>query len=385
MDAFLVRMPSGSRYWTVIDAQLQLMPTADRYLRDLRFGRNRAELTTKTYAGGIALFLRWCMRTGRDWQTAASDFGLFIVWLKHSPARPSQVVVPGPGGVPVRRERRINGVLTGVRGFLRHAVSAKEAPGWVLEQLYELATTQDLPLEAQGENGSIRQRLSARHRLQEPGNEVDRATDEEIVRLLFACLSARDRLMILLMARVGLRVGQLTGLRRSDVHLLMNSLALGCQIEGPHVHVVRRQNSNGAWSKRRDSIWLPADFLVVQAFDQYAVERHERLGNDGNDFLLVNLFRPPLGSPVTPDAVGELVERLVRRAGIERELTPHMLRKAFGSNIVDAGGTQDEVQWLLGQKHPNSSQPYLRPAAKRLRAAVNRVPSPREHDKKEGQ
>lgn len=51
----------------------------------------------------------------------------------------------------------------------------------------------------------------------------------------------------------------------------------------------------------------------------------------------MNLFRPPLGSPVTPDAAGELVERLARRADLERHLTPHMLRQAFGSNVADAG------------------------------------------------
>ncbi|WP_203218562.1 hypothetical protein [Saccharopolyspora spinosa] len=70
MRAFRVRMPSGSRYWTVIDDGLNVEPVADRFLRELRFGRDRAESTTKAYAGGIALFLRWCVRTGRDWTTA---------------------------------------------------------------------------------------------------------------------------------------------------------------------------------------------------------------------------------------------------------------------------------------------------------------------------
>jgi hypothetical protein len=44
---------------------------------------------------------------------------------------------------------------------------------------------------------------------------------------------------------------------------------------------------------------------------------------------------------------------------------------------VDAGGTLDEVQALLGQKNPASPRPYLHPDRSRLRAAVERVPSPR--------
>jgi hypothetical protein len=187
-------------------------------------------------------------------------------------------------------------------------VTAKAAPGWVLGQIYEIAGTQDLPPEAQGEDTGIGYRPGARHRLQEPEIEVNRASDEDIVALLHACRSARDRLIVLLMARVGLRVGQLAGLRRCDAHLMVDSRILGCDVEGPHLHVVRRQNPNAAWSRSRSSVWFPVDFLVVQAFDQYVYERHELLGNDSSDFLLVNLFPPPAaGSPVTPDAVGELL------------------------------------------------------------------------------
>ena len=86
MRAFRVQMPSGSRYWTVLDDEMDVVPTADRYLRELRFGRDRAELTTKKYADGIALFLRWCTATGRDWREAAADIGLFMTWLKYVPA-----------------------------------------------------------------------------------------------------------------------------------------------------------------------------------------------------------------------------------------------------------------------------------------------------------
>ena len=52
-------------------------------------------------------------------------------------------------------------------------------------------------------------RMRARHRLHEPETTVDRASDAEIVALLRACRSARDRLIVLLMARAGLRRGEL--------------------------------------------------------------------------------------------------------------------------------------------------------------------------------
>ena len=68
MRAFPVRLPSGVRYWTVLDEDLSVVPVADSFLRQVRFGRDGAESTTRAYAGGIALFLRWCGRTGRTWE-----------------------------------------------------------------------------------------------------------------------------------------------------------------------------------------------------------------------------------------------------------------------------------------------------------------------------
>ena len=78
-----------------------------------------------------------------------------------------------------------------------------------------------------------------------------------------------------------------------------------------------------------------------------------------------------------PDAVNELVAACSRRAGIEH-VTPHQLRHAFGSNLVDAGGGLDEVAELDGSRSMSSSQVYLHPDPARLREAVDRVPSPRE-------
>ncbi|MFI2259212.1 tyrosine-type recombinase/integrase [Streptomyces tubercidicus] len=386
MRAFPVVLPSGQKYWTIVDDDLEVVPLADHWLRNLRFGRDRAELTTKSYAGGAALYLRWCKAAGRRWPEAGRDLGLFMVWLKYTQARPAgavPVVQPGPGGVPVRGERRINRVLVAVRGLLSYAVSAGEAPRGVLGQIYELADTRDLPAEAQGEDGGLFYRLRPVHRLKEPVAEVDRAADAELVAMFGACRNARDRLIVLLLSRVGLRRGQAAGLRRGDVHLLPDSRVLGCEYPGAHVHVRRRENVNGAWSKSRHAWVAPLDFLTVSAFDLYYEERHRLLGDGGSDFLLVNLFRAPVGVPMSPEAIGELCERLGARAGLDRRVGPHMARRAFGSNVADAGGSPDEVQALLGQRSPDSSGPYRFPDPGRVRAAVERVPSPRAFDGQE--
>jgi integrase/recombinase XerD len=387
MRAFAVRLPSGQRYWTVLDEDLRVVAVADDFLRHQRFGRDGAESTTKAYAHAIALFLRWCVWTRRDWQTGVGRLGLFMTWLAHAGPDASSaeatglssgVVLAGPGVAPARSASRINGVLSAVRGMVVHAVACGQAPAGLVPLIYEVADDRDLPEVARSENGRMGWRMRSRHRLREPETTVDRASDEQIVALLGVCRSARDRLIVLLMARAGLRRGELCGLRRSDVHLLVDARLLGCEVTRSHLHAVRRDNPNGAWAKSRRARVVPLDFLVVQAFDAYEFERMRVPQATGSDFVLVNLFREPLGAPMRPDAIGELLAAASRRAGIDPPISPHQLRHACASNLSDAGAGIDVVADLLGHASVSSSQVYVHPDPSRLREAIERVPSPRE-------
>lgn len=380
MRPLMVRLPSGARYWTVVDDGLVVVPEADAYLRHLRFGRDGAELTTKAYAGALALFLWWCGRTGRHWHAGVEHLGLFMTWLAHARREDDDghgEILAGPGSRPVRGPRRVNVVLCAVRGLVTHAVSSGAAPGRLMSLVYELADDRDLPEAARREDGRIFWRLRARHRVHEPDGAVERASDADIVSLLGACRSARDRLVVLLMARAGLRRGELCGLRRSDVHALADSGALGCDVEGPHLHVNRRDNPNQAWAKSRRPRVVPLDALVVRALDTYALERLDHAGVSSGDFLVVNLFREPIGAPMRPDAVNDLLRAASERAGLAAAVSPHQLRHAFGSNLADAGGRLDEIAALLGHRCIASSQVYLHPDPARLRRAVEAVPTPR--------
>ena len=114
-----------SGVWTVLDEDLAVVAVADGFLRQVRFGRDSTESTTKSYAGSIALFLRWCVQTGRTWQAGAEQLALFMSWLQHAgPAAsgagadaPGGVMLVGPGAAPGRSARRVNAVLTAVRGM----------------------------------------------------------------------------------------------------------------------------------------------------------------------------------------------------------------------------------------------------------------------------
>src|SRR5260370_642364 len=114
-------------------------------------------------------------------------------------------------------------------------------------------------------------------------------------------------------------------------------------------------------AKSRRQRRVPLDFLTVQAFDTYEFERMRVPRAALSDFVLVNLFREPVGAPMRPDAAGELVTAAGGRAGLERSVTAHQLRHACGSNLLDAGGALDEAHDLLGPPCAPSAHVYLHP------------------------
>jgi hypothetical protein len=125
-----------------------------------------------------------------------------VVWLRHAGPEVSGLraeldgageVLAGPGRAPVRGARRVNAVLSAVRGFVAHAVSTEQTPGDLMAMLYELAGDSDLPDQARGEGARMAWRTRARHRLRQPETAGDRASDEEIVALPVAQPISRRR------------------------------------------------------------------------------------------------------------------------------------------------------------------------------------------------
>ena len=119
------------------------------------------------------------------------------------------------------------------------------------------------------------------------------------------------------------------------MHLLPDSRLLGCRDEGAHVHVRRRVNANGAFSKARSPRAILVETDTVDAYARYQYERDEVAEAAGCDMVFVNLFHPPLGEPMKYDNAHELFCRLAARAGFRTR--PHMLRHSAITSMRPAG------------------------------------------------
>ncbi|WP_406211991.1 tyrosine-type recombinase/integrase [Streptomyces canus] len=369
---------TGGERWVVVDAgTYALHPQATAYLASLR-SRGCSANTERAYAGRVALYLSYCQDQRIDW--AAPRFvelaGLQR-WLitEPLPARGRQ-----PSLVPrFRSSGTANAVMTVVSGFLRFgAVHGYVTPETVAvlsepKQLFHLPPSYD-----PGGTGQLRtvEAASFRFALTDPGYQD--LSSEQIAAMIALAGRARDRFLIALLACTGLRIGEALGLRREDLHLLASSRVLGCGTAGPHLHVRRRtDNLNGALAKSRRSRIVPVTADLVALYTDYQYERDTAGPAADGEMVFVNLFRPPVGRPMSYPNAKDLFDRLTRAA--DHPFRPHMLRHSAATAWLRDGVDRDVVQRLLGHLSPLSMERYRHVTDAETRQAVERVQALREH------
>lgn len=368
MRGLRVELTDTLAYWTVVDDGWQLVPSADAFLRHLRVGTDRAEGTTRSYAGDLALFLRWCDTTDRDLEAGLRVLGSFVGWLRTTPVQRA-----GSGVGRVRSPARINHVLAAVRELAKHGVANSTLDPSVLTALYEVSDDRHRPAELRAEGAGLRYIARPRHRQRERRqgrpSPVRQAETEALLR---AARSWRDRFIIVLLWFCGLRIGEALGLRRSDLHLVGSAVSLGCSVPGPHLHVIGRDNPNGARAKSGQRA-VPVRAEVLSCYDRYLTERAACPAADDCDFVLVNLFHQPFGEPMHADTVRSWLSDASGRAGLDRPVRPHMFRHATATELLARGAGLDVVRDLLGHASIRSTEAYAHPAPDQLRAAVDRL------------
>jgi len=158
-------------------------------------------------------------------------------------------------------------------------------------------------------------------------------------------LGLRDRTMLELLYATGLRVSELVGLRTVEVGLN----------EGV-VRVV------GKGDKER---LVPIGEEARHWIERYlAGARRELLGRASADALFVTRR----GAAMTRQMFWTLVKRYAIVAGVTAPLSPHSLRHAFATHLLNHGADLRVVQLLLGHSDISTTQIYTHIARERLKS-----------------
>lgn len=366
--------------WTVVDDHYVEHPGAAEWLRVLVDAEGRSVGTARTYAGRLALYLTWAAASRVDHSAPGIDeLAAFARWLEHTPSRKhrpgrSRRRVPDQNIAVLGAARSagtVDGILAAVVEFVRFAASRGWCDEAVVKALIERRELRFLP--ARFDRGErtrrpvVDRRRVRRRRVESAPVTLTRA---QVGALVDACSNGRDRFVIETLFATGLRLAELCGLRLSDMHLVPTAVHLGCQVAGAHLHVVRREdNENGALAKSIYPRVLPIAKDLVWCHDAYRFERDAVIEAAESDYLLVNLWRSPLGRALKPAGVEELFVRLSTKVGFYAR--PHMLRHSFASEVALATKDPALVKELLGHASVTSSDVYMHARWDDMRTAID--------------
>jgi integrase/recombinase XerD len=160
-------------------------------------------------------------------------------------------------------------------------------------------------------------------------------------------LGLRDRAMLELLYACGLRVTELVSLK--TVYVSLNDHAL---------------RVTGKGSKER-----------AVPFGQWAAEWLTRYLADSRPLILdgqqsTDLFVTARGSAMTREAFWHLIKKYAAAAGITSPLSPHTLRHAFATHLLNHGADLRAVQLLLGHADITTTTIYTHVARERLKQIV---------------
>lgn len=183
-------------------------------------------------------------------------------------------------------------------------------------------------------------------------------SEELVIKLLetpdlTTTLGRRDRAILELMYGSGLRVSELVGLKYEQVNL---SAGL--------VQVVGKGNKERI---------IPIGELAIEYLELYLSQSRTSLLKGK---WLDSLFISRIGRQMTRQTLWHRIKILAFSAGINNSLSPHSLRHAFATHLVNHGADLRSVQLLLGHADLSTTQIYTHVAKQRLKS-VHTIHHPR--------
>ena len=156
-------------------------------------------------------------------------------------------------------------------------------------------------------------------------------------------LGQRDKTMLELIYASGLRVSELVGLSLGQVNLRQGVVRI-----------------TGKGNKER---LVPLGEVCIDWMQQYLNEVRPRLVKLPVD----EVFLTKRGEGMTRQAFWYLIKRYAKLVGIKKPLSPHTLRHAFATHLLNHGADLRVVQMLLGHSDLSTTQIYTHVARERLK------------------
>ena len=282
-------------------------PLIDRFLDALWLEKGLSDNTRDAYRSDLALFNGWLQEKGVDLMSVSREAILdHLGWRVDNGYKP----------------RSTARLLSGVRGFYRYLLR---------EKLIAVDPTLQVDMP-------------------QLGKPLPKSLSEADVEALLAApdlsdaIGQRDRAMLEVLYACGLRVTELISLTLEQVNLRQGVLRI-----------------MGKGSKER---LVPMGEEAIVWVERYMRDaRHELLNGRPSDVL----FPSQRGEQMTRQTFWHRIKHQAKVAGIGKSLSPHTLRHAFATHLLNHGADLRVVQMLLGHSDLSTTQIYTHVARERMK------------------
>ncbi len=287
----------------------------NRFLTYLEVEKNKSLLTRRNYDHYLTVFIA-VTKLSKPEQISLDDVRDFRLWLNRQITRRGQ---------PLKKVTQ-NYYLIALRSFLKYL--AKQDIRSMAAEKIELAKTGDRQVSFL------------------EGDDLDRFLNAPLQRTKKTIVNFRDKAILELLFSSGLRVSELTNLKRDHLNLKKDEFTV--RGKGDKLRVVFLSPEAKRWlgeylTKRRDVV-------------PYLFVRHDRAGKRSSEI-----------KPLTPRSVQRLVDHYAKAAGLTKHVTPHTLRHSFATDLLINGADIRSVQAMLGHASIQTTQIYTHITNPRLR------------------
>jgi integrase/recombinase XerD len=281
--------------------------TVSKFLDAVWMERGLSANTLAAYRADLTALARWLAERGIPIiKTTRADLLGFIAWRVEAGARP----------------RSTARQLSSFRRFFRYF----------------------------GREGVLRDDPTAQIAMPKIGRSLPKSLTEEEVESLLAApaiadpLGHRDRTMLEVLYATGLRVSELVNLKYNQINTNQGV-----------IRVMGKGNRERLIPLGEEAVRWLTDFVRAP--------RSEILLDRTTDYL----FPTRRGDRMTRQAFWHIIKRYARKAGIGKELSPHTLRHAFATHLLNHGADLRVVQMLLGHSDLSTTQIYTHVARERMK------------------
>lgn len=296
----------------------------DNYKDYLKFQKNYSDYTILNYENDIVEYLGFIQRENLDFRTVEySDLRFFLMYLKDEKKDDNT---------------SINRKLSSLRGFYKYLANE----GIVESNVFSLV------------NGPKRSKKLPHYFEYNELEELFKVPD------ILTPIGQRDALLLEMLYATGVRVGELVHIKVKDIDLGRRSILI-----------------LGKGNKER---FVTYGEYCEEALKRYLKDGYISLNHKNLDYLFLNQH----GDALSERGVRYILDQLIQKTSIHKNISPHMIRHSFATHLLNEGCDLLTVQKLLGHESIKATQIYTHVTTDRLKEVYyHSFPRARKNDSKE--